>query len=65
MSYENVSIGISSSFYRTGIEVKKGIGTARDFAIKDRIRNKVVLTHDTFDLKKEVKLIPTSIYLLF
>ncbi|MCL5804313.1 MAG: ATP-binding protein [Candidatus Thermoplasmatota archaeon] len=49
----------------TGIEVKKGIGTARDFAIKDRIRNKVVLTHDTFDLKKEVKLIPASIYLLF
>ena len=49
----------------TGIEVKKGIGTARDFAIKDRIRNKVALTHDTFDLKKEVKLIPASIYLLF
>jgi hypothetical protein len=49
----------------TGIEVKKGAGTARDFAIKDNIRNKVVLTLDTFDLRKEVKLIPASIYLLF
>ena len=49
----------------TGIEVKKGAGTARDFAIKDHIRNKVVLTHDAFDLRKEIKLIPASIYLLF
>lgn len=70
--YENISFLRNKKeldFYipadDTVIEVKKGKGTLKDFALKDDIRSKIVLTHDTFDLKKEVKVIPASIYLLF
>jgi predicted AAA+ superfamily ATPase len=69
--YENLSFLRSKKeldFYipssDTGIEVKKGDGNPGDFSVKDGIRNKVVLSHDSFNLKSDVKVVPASIYLL-